>query len=163
MQGCGLELWSGWNRVEKQVQKIDKGERKKPKLGNKRGEWEVRQDFTVNEAILGRCAFDFSAESRRGELEFEAIERVKLGETGPPQLEEAWIAREVNANVKEVGKRREMWVSFCWPISKRHKRYSCPYICRSCVSCFFFFRTNCQASSFFSSISSLSFQSSTGT
>ena len=31
--------------------------------------------------------------------------------------------------VKEVGKRRVMWILFCWSISKRHKRHSCVFFC----------------------------------
>ena len=57
-----------------------------PKRGTKREEWEVRQDFTNNEAILGRCAFDFDEEGHGVELEFEAFRRVKLGE------EHCWTA-----------------------------------------------------------------------
>ena len=40
--------------LRKQVQQINQGELKKPKRGIKRQEWDVRQDSTSNEAILGK-------------------------------------------------------------------------------------------------------------
>ena len=55
------EVWSDWNRVEKQNQ-VDW---KKPKRRIHREEWEIRRDFTNNEAIWGRCAFDFDFEEER--------------------------------------------------------------------------------------------------
>ena len=54
------EPCSVWNQVQKQVhtnQPKEIGE--KPKRGINREDWEIRKDFTYNEAILGRCAYDF--------------------------------------------------------------------------------------------------------
>ena len=45
-------LWPGWNQVKKQVHKINHGDWSKPRRGIKREEWEIRQYFTKNEAIL---------------------------------------------------------------------------------------------------------------
>ena len=64
------EPWSGWNRVEKQVQHIDHGDWKKPNCGITGEERDVREDFTNNEAIFRRCAFDFE-EGQRVDLEYD--------------------------------------------------------------------------------------------
>ena len=51
--------WSSWNQVKEQAQKINQGDWKKPISGVNREEWEVRQNFANNVAILGYCSFDF--------------------------------------------------------------------------------------------------------
>ena len=52
----------------------------------KREEWEVRQDFTKNDAMLGRCFSDFDEEGHGCEFDFEAVTRIKQGE------EQCWTA-----------------------------------------------------------------------
>ena len=48
----------------------------------KKEEWEVRQDFTKNDAILGRCFSDFDDEGHGCELSREK------NNVGPPHLME---------------------------------------------------------------------------
>ena len=43
-----------------------------------REDWEVRQDFANNEAVLERSSFDSDEEGHGVEFEFEAVKRVKL-------------------------------------------------------------------------------------
>ena len=60
---------------------INQGDWKTPKLGVKMEQWDVRQDLANNQAVLGRCCFDFDTECHRVELDFEAVKRVKLETT----------------------------------------------------------------------------------
>ena len=66
--------WSGWNEGQGAG-----GKRSTEEIGStieKREEWEVRQDLTKKDAILGRCFSDFDEEGHGCEFDFDAVTRV---------------------------------------------------------------------------------------
>ena len=84
-------------------QKTNHGDWKKLKRGVKREECQVRPDFANNDAVLGRCSFDFDDEGHSMELAFETAKSVKLEGTRKKSQ-----ARK-KVSVKEAQKLEVMW------------------------------------------------------
>ena len=127
------ESWAGWNQAKEHVWKLNQGDWTNQIIGVCSEECEVRQDVVTSDAILGRCSSDYDEERQRFELEFEAAERVELGEehhwTALIQGDEDFQWR--TQNTKHESKRQSSTEgefhgdTFCWRVYRGPRSNFC--------------------------------------